>query len=379
MPWYQMTSMKAEKKVEILIYDQIGEDWFGDGVQAKKFAEELRDLGDIETIELRINSPGGSVWDGNAIYNTLRGHKATVNVTIDGLAASIASVIAMSGDTITMPENALMMIHNPATIAFGEAEEMRKAANMLDKIKLGAMAAYHRKSGVSTDELSEMMDAETWLLAEDAVSLGFADATEGAVHATNSVAIKSFDMTKFTHVPDSLGAKTKASPSAGVKQKEIPMTLDELRKKHPELCQQLIDEGKAKGADEAKAQIDSAATEATAKETDRVKSVKDQLIPGHEEVIETLMFDGKTTGPEAAVQVLAAEKGVRAQMLKDNGEDAPGAVAQPSTDGDTGGNDANLSLEDRCKKAWDKDEKLRKEFKNFSTYLALVKVEGEEV
>ncbi|MCK5219101.1 Clp protease ClpP, partial [bacterium] len=124
--------MKAEKKVEILIYDQIGEDWFGDGVQAKKFAEELRDLGDIETIELRINSPGGSVWDGNAIYNTLRGHKATVNVTIDGLAASIASVIAMSGDTITMPENALMMIHNPATIAFGEAEEMRKAANMLD-------------------------------------------------------------------------------------------------------------------------------------------------------------------------------------------------------------------------------------------------------
>lgn len=200
MSWYQI-QMKGEKEAEILIYEQIGEGWVGDGIVAKKFAEDLKALGSVSTLNIRINSPGGQVWDGFAIYNTLMAHRAKKNVFVDGVAASIASVIAMAGDTITMPDTAMMMIHNPATIALGDAAEMRKAAEMLDKVKINAIAAYHRKSGMETDEISRLMDEETWLLAGEAVSLGFADTVSGSVPAMNSAAISMFDFSNFNRSP----------------------------------------------------------------------------------------------------------------------------------------------------------------------------------
>ena len=136
----------AKSEADILIYEEIGADWFGDGLTAKAFAEDLKALGNVDRINLFINSPGGSVFDGLAIYNQLIAHKAEVHVRIDGLAASIASVIAMAGDTIEMPENAILMIHDPFAVVMGNSEELRKMADTLEKIKAGLITAYSKKS-----------------------------------------------------------------------------------------------------------------------------------------------------------------------------------------------------------------------------------------
>src|SRR3990172_7858441 len=120
----------AKGEAEILIYEYIGRDYFGEGVSPKSFAEELKAFGDIRKLHVRINSPGGDVFDGNTIYNILRNHQAYIEVHIDGIAASVASVVAMVGDKIIISENAMMMIHDPWAIVGGEADEMRKMAEV---------------------------------------------------------------------------------------------------------------------------------------------------------------------------------------------------------------------------------------------------------
>lgn len=193
---------------EILIYDVIGEDfWSGGGVTAKGFAETLKALGKVQTINLKINSPGGDVFDGVAIYNNLVQHPAKVNVFIDGLAASIASVIAMAGDNITIAENGMMMIHNPWTFAMGDANDLRQSADVLDKIKATMLTTYSKRAGVTEAEASAIMDAETWYTGQEAVDAGFAD----DVQAVKSKASALFDLSVFKNAP-----KPKAEPVLAV-------------------------------------------------------------------------------------------------------------------------------------------------------------------
>jgi ATP-dependent Clp protease protease subunit len=168
-----------ENEGELLIYGPIGDEaTWGNEITAKKFKEDLDALGDIETLNIYINSEGGDVFAGQAIYSMLSRHKAQKIVYIDGLAASIASVIAMAGDLVVMPKNAMMMIHNPWTIAAGNAEYFRKLADDLDKIRESLIVAYQSKSQLSREKIIELMDAETWLTAEEAVAYGFADEIE---------------------------------------------------------------------------------------------------------------------------------------------------------------------------------------------------------
>jgi ATP-dependent Clp protease protease subunit len=168
---------KAGGELEILLYEMIGEDFFtGEGTTAKSFAEDLRAAGSVSKIRLRVNSPGGSVFDGLAIYNTLLSHGATVTAQVDGLAASIASVITMAASEISMGDNAMMMIHNPASLIGGDANEMRKMANTLDKVKTSMITAYRRHSSLSAEKIGALMDAETWMTAGEAVDkYGFAE------------------------------------------------------------------------------------------------------------------------------------------------------------------------------------------------------------
>lgn len=197
--FWQMKAL-AEGEAEILIYEFIGYDWWTDtGVTAKQFAEDLKALGDVSKIILRINSPGGEVFDGNTIYNLLKSHKAYVETHIDGIAASIASVIALAGDKIIMPENAMMMVHNPWGVAIGEATDMRKMADALDKIRESILATYRVRTGLDDAKLIELMDAETWLTAADAVELGFADEETESVRAAAS-----FKLDYFRNVPQAL-------------------------------------------------------------------------------------------------------------------------------------------------------------------------------
>jgi len=174
--WYAM-AQKGAGNAEIMIYDEIGA-W---GISAKQFAADLKGLGTVRNIDLRINSPGGSVFDGMAIYNLIKQHEAQVTVYVDGLAASMASVIAMAGDIVVAPANSLMMVHNPWTLAIGDAKELRDNADLLDKIRTAMVSAYTSKTGLGEEEIILLMDEETWLTGEEAVEKGFADVLEGSV------------------------------------------------------------------------------------------------------------------------------------------------------------------------------------------------------
>lgn len=202
---YWQMKMKAQKTAEICIYEQIGESMWEEGIGAKQFAKDLKALGDVDRIVLRLNSPGGSVFEGLAIYNQLRAHKATIEVRIDGLAASIASVIAMAGDSVLMPANAIMMIHDPSGVVMGGAEDMRKMAEALEKIKTSLITAYRDKCGLPDQDIADLMADETWMSAHEAVEWGFAD------EVTDEVRIAAhFDMKDFKKVPD---AYAQAAPA----------------------------------------------------------------------------------------------------------------------------------------------------------------------
>jgi len=203
--WYAISASKDQKTAEISIYDEIG----GWGVSARQFISQLNAL-EAENITLRIHSPGGSILEGNAIYNALVRHPANINVSIDGLAASMASVIACAGDTVTMASNGLFMIHNPWTTAQGESEELRKSADLLDKMKDNIIDAYQKRSGLGKGTLAEMMDDETWMTADEALENGFVDRIGEKVQAKNS-----FDLSGFKNTAEAkkkLAALTSQAP-----------------------------------------------------------------------------------------------------------------------------------------------------------------------
>ena len=171
--WNWVRNENDESRTLFLNGEISDETWYGDEVTPKMFKEELQDgEGDIT---VWINSPGGDVFAAAQIYNMLMDYKGNVTVKIDGLAASAASVIAMAGTEVQMSPVAMMMIHNPATIAIGDSSEMKKAIDMLDDVKESIMNAYEIKTGLSRSRISHLMDAESWFNAKKAVELGFAD------------------------------------------------------------------------------------------------------------------------------------------------------------------------------------------------------------
>ena len=149
------------------------ESWFDDDVTPQLFKEEL--LSGSGDITVWINSPGGDCVAAAQIYNMLMDYKGNVTVKIDGIAASAASVIAMAGNKVLMSPVSMLMIHNPMTVAMGDTAEMQKAIEMLSEVKESIMNAYEIKTGMSRAKISHLMDAETWMNANKAVELGFAD------------------------------------------------------------------------------------------------------------------------------------------------------------------------------------------------------------
>ncbi|MHA7620248.1 head maturation protease, ClpP-related [Cellulosimicrobium cellulans] len=173
--WYSMEANTPERTAEIILYGAIG-GWYG--VQAVDFVAELADL-DVDTIELRVNSPGGSAYDGIAIMNALHRHKARVVATVDGLAASAASVIVQAADELVMGRGSELMIHDASNIAWGNAGVLRKEAEHLDRLSQSVAGIYAERAGGTADEWREAMLAETWYSAQEAVDAGLADRVEG--------------------------------------------------------------------------------------------------------------------------------------------------------------------------------------------------------
>lgn len=171
--WKNQTEETDTDRV-LEIYGTIAEEsWFDDDVTPKLFYEEL--FSGTGNITIWINSPGGDCIAASQIYSMLMDYKGDVTVKIDGLAASAASVIAMAGTKVLMAPTALMMIHNPATLAMGDHEEMKKAISMLDEVKESIINAYEIKTSLARTKLSHLMDSETWMNANKAIELGFAD------------------------------------------------------------------------------------------------------------------------------------------------------------------------------------------------------------
>ncbi|BEP28808.1 head maturation protease, ClpP-related [Helicovermis profundi] len=194
---------------EICIYGEISSyDFWEEDITPTNFKKDLDALGEIDTLNIYINSPGGSVFAGQAIYNIIKRHSANVIVYIDGLAASIASIIAMAGDKIVIPSNAMIMIHNAWTIHAGNADDFRKVADDLDKIGESLVAVYVKRTGLSEEEIKSMMDVETWLTGKEAIEKGFADEVEeekqiaaslnkGILNINN----QSMDLSRFKNAP----------------------------------------------------------------------------------------------------------------------------------------------------------------------------------
>ena len=188
--WYNIQGKATDAVAEIYIFDEIG----AYGITAQDFIAEMKEYKDTP-VNLRINCIGGDVFDGMAMYNIIKKREAKTTAYIEGIAASMGSVIALAADEVVMAENSLFMIHNAWGGAMGEAEDMRKTASVLEKISGEIASIYKRKTRLSLDRIQDMMDEETWLNAEEAYELGFIDSISDSI----KVAAK-YDVSKFKNI-----------------------------------------------------------------------------------------------------------------------------------------------------------------------------------
>ncbi len=193
--WYRIEA-KADETAEVYIYDEIGY-W---GLTAADFVKELSGV-KAKSMTVHLNSPGGDVFDGIAIHNAIRSHPAAVNVVVDSLAASIASVIAMAGDSITMAKHSTMMIHDPFGFALGNAADMRQMADVLDQLGDTIAGVYAERAGGTVAEWRARMLAETWYTDRQTVEAGLADMVDGDAEAEPS---DKFDLSIYKHPPADL-------------------------------------------------------------------------------------------------------------------------------------------------------------------------------
>lgn len=229
--WKVNDALESGKSAEILLYGPVASSvMWGDEITPKDLKAELDKIGPGTDLNIYINSPGGEVFAGQAIYSMLSRFKGKKTVYIDGLAASIASVIAMVGDKVVIPKNAMMMIHKPWNWVIGNADELRKAADDIDKAEETANSVYQDKTKLSHDEIAEIMRAETWLTAEEAVEKGFADEIEQKKDIAASIEGgflmfngQKFDLSQYKNAPkfDYLPPKQESKPD--VNQDEIDL------------------------------------------------------------------------------------------------------------------------------------------------------------
>lgn len=247
MKW-AMRKIQA-KAAEIMIYGDIStyESWWDDSaITPQKFNDELKALGDdIDNITVRINSNGGSVFAGVAIHSMLKRHKAKITVIVDGIAASIASVVAMAGDEIVMMNGSMLMLHMPWTIAMGNANEFRKVADDLDAIGESMMDIYVARTGIDRTELKQILDEETWWSATKAVEMGFATRVDEesqviAASVKNGKAVINgveMDISRFKNAPKWPEDKPQDKPDEKAlwdEIKSLKAKLNEISQKHNE-------------------------------------------------------------------------------------------------------------------------------------------------
>lgn len=303
--WYNIKAEASSKSADVYIFDEIGTF----GLTAQSFIEEIKSYKDTP-MSLHINCVGGDVFEGMAIYNVLKKRTAKTTVYIEGIAASMGSVIALAGDEVVMAENSLFMIHNAWGGAMGEATEIRKTAALLDKISGEIADIYTKKTNLPYNRVKEMMDEETWLSADEAYSLGFIDSISDAI----KVAAK-YDVSKFKNITDK---EIQNKLSVNLKSKKMT---EELKNWFNAKVEEII--AKVKSSDES--------------EASDVKEVE-VMMADEKEVSEKLSgFEAKVTELNSFVTDLEGEKETLTQEVERlnallSKADAKGT--ELSTDGD---------------------------------------------
>lgn len=222
--WFDFRAEKADS-VDLYIYDVVGDSWTGNDAAA--LVKEISNY-KKKHVNVRINSPGGSVFDGVAIYNAIKSHEGGATTYIDGLAASIASIIALASDRVVMADNAMMMIHNPSVLSFGEAKDLRKDADTLDQIKETLINTYAAKTKKEREKIAADMDAETWFTASEALAYGLVSEISSPMKAAACVSQSVAETLGFRRAPESL-FKAQAEPSAKTIFPTVPRSLLERR------------------------------------------------------------------------------------------------------------------------------------------------------
>lgn len=283
---------QADNEAEILLYDMIAdfdyEEWHI--TSAKGFIDKIKALGDVKKINLRINSVGGDVFEALAIYNYLKSHKAKIHVYIDGLAASAASVVAMSGKKITMPSNAMMMIHNPSGGVYGNAEDMRDTAEILDKIRDSIANVYITRTGLEREKINSMMDAETWLSAQEAKDMNFCDEISEPIQIAAKADSESIRRELLLHYLDNDTAKnSKEEANTMPESTQITITnTEELMRAYPDLTREIINA-------------------AVNNERERLRVLDSLNAPGREAIIARAKYEEPKDARDIAIELLQAD------------------------------------------------------------------------
>lgn len=319
---------RGEDSAELFLYGVLSDsDWLEDDITPKKFAAELKALGDISQLTVHINSQGGDIFAGMAIYNLLRQHPAKIIVRIDGLAASAASIVAMAGDEIIMPKSAMMMIHNPWTIIDGDAGELRAAADTLDKLRVSLIDCYQDRTGLGADKLSELLDKETWLTAGEALELGFIDKiSDGQIFAeimedTMYINGVGFDLSEFPRLPAGVlnrAKKTRAKSTKNIRAEE-PAATEAVE----EIVEEDIDELFEEDVEEARGKI--------AKDVKEALEKIEEAVEGALEKIEEAS-NGSGDGEEGGSEEAALEEFANRVAAKIYGSGSPRAIQQKHED-----------------------------------------------
>ena len=342
LKFWNMMKNDEEKSAELILYGSIGSDEYWDDISDKAFKQDIENLGDVENITLHINSPGGSVFSAVAIANTLKNHKAKITANIDGLAASAATIITSACDTVRMPKNALFMVHNPITFAYGNNQDMQKTLEMLNKVKNSIIETYLNKAKTDKETLSELMDNETWMSAEEAKEYGFIDeildenVEKEVIENKLIINNMAFDISRFknfkekknqdpriinisvnsTGNPEKIADKFRDMLNSTENQKNEGgnMTLEELKNKFPELYNQIFNEGKEAGI---------------TKERERMREIDNLDVSNYSELVENAKYNEPVEASVLAVNILNKQKEERIKKLQNIKNDSQNNFTPP--------------------------------------------------
>lgn len=311
---------------ELLLYGEISEySWYGDEITPEVFNNDLKAIGAVDEITVRINSGGGDVFAAVAIYTRLKEHKAKVAVKIDGWCASAATIIAMAGDTIEISVGGIFMIHDPMAglLGYYNVEELNKISKELETIKQSIVNCYMTVTEMSEDEIKSLMTEEKWFTAEEAVEARFCTSVmfgevETTVENAEKIIVNSVEINLegYRTVPKGLlGYTNSLNNNTNVKndKEENEMTLEELKQKHPELVNAIRTEATTGNG--------AATTEAVDAERARIKAIDEITLPGFEDMATKAKYEQPISAEAFAMQIIAEQKKQGQTFLNDREED----------------------------------------------------------